>query len=475
MRGGLSLEALEQALEEAERENQPFGALHLLCHGAQAQDGTYGLVLNTPRGGREIVDALKLRRVIAPHARTLRLVVLCMCHGSDPGPLGSPLGSVALELHKLGVQAVIGSRAPLSKRGSVRFTEELYRAMFERRASLYEAFQVARNAPEPSSMDRASLQLYARWSEGADLRPFERTPAPASVARPKPIPFSSPGDLPLAGQSDLLLLYQVNAIIQHTQARAALEERVPESAPAVVLQPFERVGEHLPDTHGWPRAFAHVDRFVAALDDREVEEDNAPRYHLFGRAPLPLMFYLGHRLALRSPRVYQQRANGGPWELAVDRDLAVPSKPERFFQVGPWPDPAQLEAAQRRVLLPVEVSREVSAASLAQCQPTGVAHAQVLRLVAARGPSHTAFQGPLDAARATAELRDVLDRLYRDSVREVHLLLACPAGLAAALGAAINPKAQPTLVLHNFRESDGGYVEVYRFGARRPAPETTQP
>ena len=158
--GMLSLEKLEQALQEASREGRPFGALHLLCHGSRAPDGSYGLDLNAPRGGHEVIDARKLRAVIGPHARTLRLVVLCMCYGNYAGPLGSPLGSVAFELHRLGIPAVIGSRAPLSMRGSTRFTEELYRALFERGASVQEAFQVARTAPEASSMDRLVLQLY---------------------------------------------------------------------------------------------------------------------------------------------------------------------------------------------------------------------------------------------------------------------------------------------------------------------------
>ena len=81
--------------------------------------------LDAPSGGAPaLVDAGALRRVLEPHRRTLRLVVLSACYGGDAGAPGNALGAVAQELHRIGIPAVIASRQPLSVPGSIALTED---------------------------------------------------------------------------------------------------------------------------------------------------------------------------------------------------------------------------------------------------------------------------------------------------------------------------------------------------------------
>ncbi|MBN1205086.1 MAG: CHAT domain-containing protein [Myxococcaceae bacterium] len=169
----VSLASLEQALRDSE---EPLAALHLLCHGAPSEPGAYGLAWSSSRmdGELEVVDAASLRAALEPHAGRIRMVVLCACRGGDAGLPGNHLGSPARELHRAGLAAVLASRLPLSKVGSVTFTRTLYGELLGRHTSLEQALAEARKALrlEGARMDGASLQLYARAGGGPDLRPF---------------------------------------------------------------------------------------------------------------------------------------------------------------------------------------------------------------------------------------------------------------------------------------------------------------
>ncbi|AUX44748.1 uncharacterized protein SOCE26_062160 [Sorangium cellulosum] len=167
-------------LREAMRA-EPVAVLHLLCHGAQLdpRSGSYGLVLDADdRSGREIVDARSLQVALADHLGSLRLVVLCACHGGDPGALDSRLGSVAQALHRAGVPAVVASRYPLAVDASVVLAEAMYRALIVEERSLADAFLYARDRlrERAARAGWASLQLYARAADGPDLRPIVRRP-----------------------------------------------------------------------------------------------------------------------------------------------------------------------------------------------------------------------------------------------------------------------------------------------------------
>ncbi|QRN96796.1 CHAT domain-containing protein [Archangium violaceum] len=180
----VSLESLDKRLAEARDAQEPVSVLHVLCHGAPLETsgpGLHGLAWNASevRGGtKELVDGVALGAVLAPYADTLRMVVLCACHGGDGGRLAGYLGSVAQELHRAGIDMVVASRLPLSTVGSVLLAETLYQKLLVDSCSLEEALEAVRRRlrVEARSFDWASLQLYARREGEADLRPVVLRP-----------------------------------------------------------------------------------------------------------------------------------------------------------------------------------------------------------------------------------------------------------------------------------------------------------
>jgi WD40 repeat protein len=176
----LSLAALERTLEEASSSGRPVAALHLLCHGGATEGGTWGLLWSgsRPDGQPELIDGASLRRALAPYRDSLRLVVLCACR-SGHSPPGNSLGSICQALHRIGIQAVVASRLPMSKRGSVQFAEAFYGALLAGTASLQQAFLSARSRlAQLAGYEWVALQLYARAEDGTDQRPLVFCPFP---------------------------------------------------------------------------------------------------------------------------------------------------------------------------------------------------------------------------------------------------------------------------------------------------------
>ena len=165
---------LAARLQDA-RADRPIAVLHLLCHGVR-KDATFGLALSSDDDASEsdVIDAVRLRQLLAPHAGQLRLVVLAACDSANSGALGNLLGSLAQSLHRAGIAVVIGSRFPLSANGSVSLCGALYESLLVRLASLEDSFIAARQKllAVQSQLDWAALQLYARPEDGADSRPF---------------------------------------------------------------------------------------------------------------------------------------------------------------------------------------------------------------------------------------------------------------------------------------------------------------
>lgn len=175
-----SLANIVSALAAAATSGSPIAVLHLLCHG-QAVGSTFGLALDRAGGGVGTVDAMELRQQLAPFAKMVRLVVLSACDSGDAGELGNRLGSIAQALHRVGFQAVIASRFPLTVAGSIALTETLYGKLLIEPTSLESAFlavrqRLMRNALNAAAaqreLDWASLQLYARHEDGDDTRPI---------------------------------------------------------------------------------------------------------------------------------------------------------------------------------------------------------------------------------------------------------------------------------------------------------------
>lgn len=195
-----SYATIADALAQAQLHGPPIDALHLLCHGTQI-GGSYGLAFDDALAGAGPVqvDAGRLQQLLAPHAGMIRLVTLAACDSGDGGEPGNLLGSVAQMVHRAGVRALIASRFPLSVAGSSRLTAALYPALA--RGETLEAAVVAARAAlarDPSQLDWASMQLYARERDGAATQVFETGPkdhVPAAISEAPattPAPASTP-------------------------------------------------------------------------------------------------------------------------------------------------------------------------------------------------------------------------------------------------------------------------------------------
>jgi hypothetical protein len=168
-----SLPAIAAALEAGAREGRPPTLLVLLCHGAPTGRG-YGLGLDDGRGGRDIVDGAGLRRALAAGAGHLRAVLLLACDGGNPGELGARIGSVAQELHRAGIAAVIAPRYPITGAAAVALTGHVLSDMVDRTWPIDRAFQAARERLVRSgSADFAAFQCYAH---AAGVRPLTVRP-----------------------------------------------------------------------------------------------------------------------------------------------------------------------------------------------------------------------------------------------------------------------------------------------------------
>jgi WD40 repeat protein len=166
-----SLADVARALEQARASGRPIAALHLLCHGGR-RGATVGLWLNGQAGDPVLADPSDLRRVLAPYAGSLRLVVLAACSAGDPGELGNSLGSAAQAIHRAGIAAVVASRFPLTVAGSIALAQAFYRRLVGELGAVQEAVLAARSvlARDAESLDWAGLQLYARPEDG-EVRP----------------------------------------------------------------------------------------------------------------------------------------------------------------------------------------------------------------------------------------------------------------------------------------------------------------
>lgn len=176
----VSYARLDRALKQAKESGAPISILHLLCHGAGIGSG-FGLVFSgeSSPGEAVVLDASRLRQLLAPHAGMVRLVVLSACDSGNSGALGNHLGSVAQELHQARFAQVVASRYPLSIKGSIRLAEAFYRALLGGSADVAQAFLAARQrlVLDATELDWAALQLYSA-SDPQEARPIVFLPYP---------------------------------------------------------------------------------------------------------------------------------------------------------------------------------------------------------------------------------------------------------------------------------------------------------
>ncbi|OJH33951.1 hypothetical protein BON30_46110 [Cystobacter ferrugineus] len=406
-----------------------------------------------------------MSRILDPYKNSLRLVVLSACYGSNPGQPGHMFGGVAHDLHRMGLQHVIASQLPLSREGSALMAAALYGTLFQGDASVSTAFKAAQDAVTTTFRDWASLQLFCFSHELPESRR-------RALRRSRRVLFSKERTLPELVSGDLAVAHEVNLRIPTTPVLKALAGTVQQEPDIAVLNPLGHVEDALPVTpKEWKKAFAETGQFVQSLMEKETLK-RQPVLHLFGCAPLPLMFYLGWRLDRHPLRVYQQqRGRGDTWTCGYDSNQPI-SGEERFLRTDSWPTADAIHKAGGRVAVTVEVSRRIEETTLSRWLGKRLRPTQV-RLLPPGEPSHTAVRTSADAAQAVLDLQKCLDRIHDTlpDVKEVWLALVCPASLAAALGRAFNPKAQAPLRLFNFRTTEG-YVDVYFMpgGARARRP-----
>lgn len=262
------------------------------------------------------------------------------------------------------------------------------------------------------------------------------------------------------------MLLEINRAIPWTEVSATVEVS---DRSTVRLSPLGEPSRAAPRGRGeWATVFAELDRFFAELLAQEAGSDVTAEVHVFGCAPLPVMFYVGSRLGRRPLTVYQQDRDSGTWTAAfTTTDQGHASE---FLAIEGVPQGRQ--PGQGYAVVSIGVTHSVHDTAEAQfLAATGLEPLAKVRAVPAGGVSPQAVRGGSDAASAARQLRDALDALHTrlPAADRVLLALSSSASFACALGTSINPNAQHALVLHNYRP-DEGYVAVYEIKATDPGP-----
>jgi hypothetical protein len=156
-----TVDALAKACLEGD-----YTHVHLLAHGA-AEGERFGVALQRPDGGPDVVDGERLARAI--RARMSHpgpaVVTLAVCDSGAKLDVLYPAVSVAHALHVEGVPFVVGSQLPLSQRGSVRLVYKLYETFAAGWDPLWSMHAVRRELyrHRHESHDWASVVAYARF------------------------------------------------------------------------------------------------------------------------------------------------------------------------------------------------------------------------------------------------------------------------------------------------------------------------
>ncbi len=193
----VSWSRLDRAFAQARNDGYPITALHILCHGSRDGDATCLAWTDGDNDRRrDDVNGVRLRQLLAPYAEQVRLVVLCACDSGRHGQLDNYLGSIVLNLHRAGIETVVGSRAPFSMAGSTRFTRALYGALVTEGQAIEFAFPAARRQlVGMRTGDWTSLICYRRAP-----RPNDGETSGSRGTQPVPAPPRLDAALPAAGQ-----------------------------------------------------------------------------------------------------------------------------------------------------------------------------------------------------------------------------------------------------------------------------------
>ncbi len=178
-----SLDALR---ERCERED--FTHVHVLAHGTHvdtAGERRFGLAFHRHDDARraEVVTGEQLAHALQARRATPTVVTLMTCDSAQVGSVLVPGGSTAHDLHVAGIPWVFASQFPLTVRGSVHLTADLYprllrgddprQALFDVRRRLYGAqgdhdwASLVAYASLPDDFDRQVAQFMGRQERAA--------------------------------------------------------------------------------------------------------------------------------------------------------------------------------------------------------------------------------------------------------------------------------------------------------------------
>ncbi len=144
-------EGISRTIRQAIMDQKPYSHIHILAHGSEIpnQPESSGLALHTERQGEtDVVDGLRLGQLLTAN-RTGReanenappsqeqgfhplVVTVAVCDsGRTPTDMAKPGSSVGFHIHEARIPFVVCSQFPLTKQGSVIFTEAFYSRLLD--------------------------------------------------------------------------------------------------------------------------------------------------------------------------------------------------------------------------------------------------------------------------------------------------------------------------------------------------------
>ena len=228
---------------------EQYTHVHLLAHGGQAgapEHPHYAVLLRGPVGAPDPdrVDGERLAAAITGQLNgpstdgacfsRPAVVTLANCDSANQGGVIVPGSSVAHALHAAGIPLVVGSLFPLSKRGSIKLTEQLYARLLsgdDPRAVLHHV-RLALRTEDTKTHDWASVIAYASFPDTLD----------AQVVRGRYEASNRTIDIINSQIEESLLPDDDETLAEAGRPRAILER---------LLQDLEHAGRRLPNTDGY--------------------------------------------------------------------------------------------------------------------------------------------------------------------------------------------------------------------------------
>ncbi|MBN9686154.1 MULTISPECIES: SAVED domain-containing protein [unclassified Corallococcus] len=445
-------DATAQLLEDRIRQSsRPFTALHLLSHGKNLGDGTYGLELNAfePTEGAETVNARRLGTLLFAKANSLRLITLSACQSGDSGAPAHPMRSIAQMLHTNGAPAVIASRFPLSCPGSIVLARTLYTRLLVDGANLGAALSATRRRLRETDCyrDSRSLQLYARAGD-----------------EPALYPFSPPPRRPSGAEAREELVRVCHEALTRTSVEPH-EEDAPELfarrniRPGIVLiDQYEAIGERQ-----WENLEQEVQRLAAPkglLRSTFNERGTAILYYGFPYVPLALLS--GYLANNRLVHVVEH-------DRSLQRFTWSTQPPGSSPRLEVTCDSRKSGCAAR---VRISVSNEVEVKDCAEVLPESEVRLDLhLQL---KLPQKGIVQSEAQVLEYAKVIRDAIEVNVsgRNEFKSVHVFAAVPVSIAFHVGRALASTGLPECYSYNYNGKD---IPRYRWRLALTAAKEGRP